>query len=328
LDPWRIPTNLVHSALIGFTAVRGFQSLLASWKPWQNNQLGEAPNQAYFWAQEGMPSWHFMAAPSPDATNQIRKLSALVLKDVNPILETNKPKFGTFVSAPGGLGLAWHGIPWFSPHLSPAATGGMPFIFAGFSPVRSTNRPAPPELWPQIYGPSNLVYYDWELTGPCVDGMSQMAQMLRIVFDRARLTHSSGLVWLKALEPKLGNATSAIFQLSPTHLSFTRSSSVGFTDPELQVIMDWLESPSFPIGLHTFVAPPPPPMTHPRGGASVPASRRPGGASVPASSRGPGGASGGQAGASRSNPSGGTPIARPGFRPPPRIPTTRSGTNG
>jgi hypothetical protein len=42
----------------------------------------------------------------------------------------------------------------------------------------------------------------------------------------------------------------------PAQLDFTRQSTVGFNALELHLLADWLESPQFPHGLHTFLAPP------------------------------------------------------------------------
>src|SRR5262249_12567173 len=79
MEPWNIPTNLIHDPLIGFMAIRGVRPLLEKFKPWNDLQLGTPPNQAFFWAQGGLPSMHFLAAPSVEASNQVRKLAELAL---------------------------------------------------------------------------------------------------------------------------------------------------------------------------------------------------------------------------------------------------------
>ena len=38
-------------------------------------------------------------------------------------------------------------------------------------------------------------------------------------------------------------------------LIFARASMLGFSSVELQILVDWLASPEFPRGLHTFLAP-------------------------------------------------------------------------
>ena len=53
LEPWNIPTNLIHEPLVSFTAIQGIRPWLSSSKLWQGLQLGAPPNQLYLWAQNG-----------------------------------------------------------------------------------------------------------------------------------------------------------------------------------------------------------------------------------------------------------------------------------
>ena len=120
---------------------------------------------------------------------------------------------------------------------------------------------------------TNLVYYDWELTEPRIEAWIYLAQTLRLVTRHAQMPpkgHAQN--WLMALAPKLGNCVTAGALTAPNQLSFTRTSSFGFTALELQLLADWLESPDFPRGLHSLNAEPDPRLyqTAPRppGGAS------------------------------------------------------------
>ena len=278
LEPWNIPTNLIHEPLIGFMAIRGIRPWVEAFKPWNDLQLGTAPNQAFFWAQSGRPSgfWgpsgpphlHFMALPSADASNQVHTLGEFVLHDINPIIATTK--LGSFQRMTNSQRLVWRGIPWFSPTLDYVDSAGNPFIIGGFFPNSLTNRPVPAGLLQQVYGPTNLVWYDWEITQACVDGLTQLAQMSRNVLGRARLTQTASLLWLHAISPKLANTVTAGNIRDATRLSVTRNSSMGFTGAELQILADWLESPAFPRGLHTLVAPPPRPIGGRQGTNAVP----------------------------------------------------------
>ncbi len=260
IEAWNIPTNLIHDPLIGFAAVRGIRPWLESFKPWKELQLGTPPNQAFFWAQGGAPFLHFLAAPSAAASNQVNKLSELVLRDLNPILATNgwpRSAFGRRTNSPG---LVWRGVPYFSPDLDYADCRSSRFLFAGLAPDQLTNRPAPAGLFHYLEASPELVAYDWENTRPCLDGWTQMGQLARHMLCRARMPYTAGLAWLTALSPKLGNSITTVELTSPTQLCFVRSSTVGFTGAELQLLADWLESLEFPCGLHTFTAPVPPPM--------------------------------------------------------------------
>src|SRR5205085_5061414 len=44
LDPWNVPTNLIHDPLSGFMAIRGSRLMLRTSKPWDELRLGEPPN--------------------------------------------------------------------------------------------------------------------------------------------------------------------------------------------------------------------------------------------------------------------------------------------
>jgi hypothetical protein len=113
----------------------------------------------------------------------------------------------------------------------------------------------PHELLQQFSASKDLLWYDWEITQPCLEGLTQVAQLARHVIARARMTDTLGLHWLIAISSKLASSGTAVRVLDPTRLSVTRNSTVGLTAAELQIFADWLESPDFPHGLHTFLAP-------------------------------------------------------------------------
>ena len=260
MEAWNIPTNLIHDPLIGFAAVRGIRPWLKPFKPWQDLQLGTPPNQAYFWAQYGMPNKHFMAAPSAETSNQLNKLSEFVLRELNPILATNAIRMGTFVRPTNSLGVAWQGLPLFTPRLDYADSGSNRFLVAGLARGWTTNWPAPDGLFQRLETSPNLVAYDWEYTKPCLEGWIRMGQLAQHAFSLPRLNDTAGLAWLVALPPRLTNSITVVELSSPSRLSLARTSSAGFTGAELEILADWLESFEFPRGLHTFTAPPPPPL--------------------------------------------------------------------
>jgi hypothetical protein len=158
-------------------------------------------------------------------------------------------------------GLGWHGMPYFSPSLRSIYSDGSPYMLAGFFHNRLTNRPLPAPLLPQVYSSTNLLLYDWEGSDECLHGLASMTQLVRGLLRRPSLSQSPGLAWLLAVQPKLGNAATSIKLESPKQLSLSRNSTIGFTAVELELLGDWLESPQFPRGLHTFLAPYTPPHT-------------------------------------------------------------------
>ncbi|HXP62205.1 MAG TPA: hypothetical protein VN829_17040, partial [Dongiaceae bacterium] len=256
LEPWTLPAPLVMGQITSFTAVRGFEPWLASLKAWQDAHLGAAPNQAFFWALQGLPVLSFFAAPQPDASNQVSRLSTLVLEKGGPWFATNPA--AKFQKAKDLNGLTWKGVPSIEPFLRSAAVGTGRFVFAGlFTASGDTNssRPLPGSLVKHLQSRAELVAYSWELTGPRVKDWNRIGQTLRMVAQKPQLP-SLPLLWLNAASPQLWPSVTEVTQTSPRQLSLERRSSLGMTAVELQLFADWLESPQFPHGLHTLIAPP------------------------------------------------------------------------
>jgi hypothetical protein len=204
-----------------------------------------------------------MAAPSPEASNQVVKLSDIILTNINPIAATNRMKLGTFEPLEDGPGVKWTGFALIQPTVYYTSFSGTSFIVAGLSARNPTNSPTPAELLQQLDAGTNLVFYDWEFTGRCAEGLATMSQLARNVLSRGRLTYTTGLHWLIAASPKLGNSVTGIKLVSPTHLNLSRVSTIGLSGVEMNLLIDWLESPDFPSGLHSFRAPEPPPPPQP-----------------------------------------------------------------
>ena len=129
---------------------------------------------------------------------------------------------------------------------------------AGFSADRMTAEPLPESLLPQFIGATNVVCYDWEMTGEAIQSLTPAFQILRSMFNRARLEPDPAISWFMTVRLMLGNCATTWSLPSPTRLSMSRTSGIGFTATELQLLMDWLQSPMFPHGLNTFTAPRPP----------------------------------------------------------------------
>jgi hypothetical protein len=78
------------------------------------------------------------------------------------------------------------------------------------------------------------------------------------------------MAWHKSAGLKLGNSITMTTKTGPAQISFVRSSSIGLTAVELNLLADWLESPRFPVGLHSFLAPPEAVVTRPAPGPAKP----------------------------------------------------------
>jgi hypothetical protein len=152
------------------------------------------------------------------------------------------------------------------PFLESATLNEGEFITAGFGPTASTRHPMPLELLPQIMGTTNLVAYDWELTGPRLDDLLYITQIMRAAVHRPQLPTSGYFIpWFDAIALRLGNSGMTVTMNAPNQLSFVRTSTLGFSALELHFLADWLESPQFPVGLHTLLAPPDQPIHLPAG---------------------------------------------------------------
>jgi hypothetical protein len=261
MEPWNIPTNLIHDPLVGFSAIRGFRPWLKTFKPWNDLGLGTPPNQAFFWVQAGAPLFHFFILPSAEASNQVSKLAQFAVDKLNPLLRSNR--VGTFQIPPDRPGLSWHGFPVISPTLGLADSGDDHFIVGGFWRNGMTNRPAPASMSAQVCSITNLVWYDWEQSHPCMGGLLDDEELCRQAFGLQRMARTSGMYWLLFLAPALGNSVTTMTLTAPNRLSFARYSTVGFTGFELSLLADWLESVEFPRGLYTFTAPKPAPGASP-----------------------------------------------------------------
>jgi hypothetical protein len=62
---------------------------------------------------------------------------------------------------------------------------------------------------------------------------------------------SASVNWLRTVKDRLGNSTTHVTLSAPNQLTFDRRSSIGFTGAELNLLVDWLESPQFPIGFYS-----------------------------------------------------------------------------
>ncbi len=260
LPPWEIPTKLIHGPLTSFTAARGLAPWLAVMPAWQKLGLAPPPDQAYLWSQSGGPFQTYFAAPLPSASNQLWQLTSRLVRNANPWLAANAQGNFSWVTNPGRL--VWNDAFLISPWLAPISANQRDYVIGGLYAIMPGDLD-PPSVAVQhvILNTTNLVYYQTELTGTRVEDSLFMTQLFRVVFHKAQLPPAAAAtVWLKHTEPLLDASTTAMTQTGPAQLDFTRQSTIGLNALELHLLADWLESPQFPHGLHTFLAPPDPRM--------------------------------------------------------------------
>ena len=256
LEPWNVPTNLIHGPLVGFTAVRGVKPWLTSLKKFGFEPPIPWPNQFYSWTLGGFPLEMFFAAPLPDASNQVNRLAETLIQKVNPWLATNGT--GRIEPLPMTNGVWWSGLPMMQAFLQSVHSSDGDFVLGGLVPYNPTNQPIPAELLQAISSQTNLIAYQWEITQPGLETWLLLGQTLRLAFEQAQFPPTSAsMAWLKSAALKLGNTVTFATRTGPAQIAFVRHSNLGLTSLELHLLVDWLESPQFPRGLHTLLAPPP-----------------------------------------------------------------------
>jgi hypothetical protein len=250
LEPWNIPTNLVGADFVAFTAIRGLKPVLQSSEKWTRLQAGPPPDQLYIWALRSFPMQTYFAAPLPDASNAVSRIRDWVIERNIPAVLKNP--WASFEKSKTFNGISWRGFPFFSPFLQSVTTNRDSFVFGGFFVPDPAAGLCPPELSEAILSNPNLVYYDWDLTGPRVEQLIQLGQGIRLVTGAPQLPGDSvSFAWLKALIPRIDVCGTRILQTGPARMSFSRKSTLGLSATELHLLADWLESPEFPRGLYS-----------------------------------------------------------------------------
>jgi len=238
--------------LTSFTAIRGIAPWLSSLKAWANLKIGRSPNQLFIWALEGPTVQTYFAAPQAEASKQVSMLSDLVLQKGGTVFPTNP--IGKFDRAEDSNGLQWKGFPIVMPFVKSISNNAGEFVFGGFFQPDINLSPPPAALLEQM-APTNLVCYDWEITGLRSEEWVYLSQVVRVASSHAQMRiELPGERWLTSAARKLGNCGTVVKLTAPNQLTFIRNSGVGFTAIELHLLADWLESPQFPFGLHSFAS--------------------------------------------------------------------------
>lgn len=251
LEPWKIPTNTVMEPINSFTCAQGIAPLLKKFKGFSQLQLKNPPSQICLWAQSTMPVQSFMTMPIADPTNVINDIAARLPALVKAHITND---VGNFLWVSNRSEWLWAGLPLLLPHVRPLKEPGGEFLYAGLFALAKSNT-APAELFGQVLGRANLVYYDWEITQERLAQMRHITQLYDIIMKRTLpTTNHTAFRWTRDIEPFLGNSITEVSLASPKELSFVRNSHIGFTGFELMMFTRWVESAGFPL---RYVPPPP-----------------------------------------------------------------------
>lgn len=253
LDTWLAPTNLIKGPISSFTAFRGFRPFLEG-NSWLKYYLFDpVPNQLFSWSMPISGSHFFTAFPRPGVGFWLQtsgpdvpsKSLAWLTNYARGLIEYNKEHNG----------LAWRPMPMFAPILEAKQDASSEYLlFRTGGPLPPVGRKPPEELFLKLT--NNVVYYDWEVTEQKVTQWFLLAQSLRMTFWHQQIWRDSpSTKFLVAAAPKLRPTATEITRSSDTTFAIARRSDTGFTAVELHILADWLESPDFPKGFHTFMAP-------------------------------------------------------------------------
>jgi hypothetical protein len=238
---WQTPAELVSSPLASFTAGQNIAAFLNLNPIFSRLDDNPFTNQFYVWALSEMPLLTYMAWPAANATNALEKLSTNAPAAFNPGLQQFN---GTKLVWQAKLGkLVLLNLRVLSPSLEAVQAKTGEFLFAGFFPRLRMIKPAPDELWKQIRGRADLVYYDWDSTSLRL----QQWRLLGRVLSRPRMPTEDMMEamdienkWLKELDPFAGNTITEITRVAPNELSMVRNSPLGLTGIELFLLSEWL----------------------------------------------------------------------------------------
>jgi len=273
IPSWDIPTCVIDQPCSSITVCRGFPQVLLSAESWRGLHVGAPPDQVIAWALQGQYMMTYLISKVPNADETVSLVSNLVMQSQSAWFASND--LGGFRALQPSGGIEWSGLPYMWPFLRTLETNKQTFVLGGTWTWADPVDPVSSNFFDKALGPRGVVYYDWERTDQRIPQWLYMSQFVRHVCNQPQLPFkSAALLWLKAVSPVMTDAITRIEVTGPNILSFLRTSDVSFTAIELHLLADWLESPTFPTGLGTFVAPPrePPPEETSGAGTNSPPS--------------------------------------------------------
>lgn len=263
LDEWQIPTELVRDPIIGFTAARGLEALFTGWFRELGLPTDSPPNQAFLWVGAAFPVQVLAAAPTTAAEKVLQSAAAVFPARFNAALgAANAGTLELLTNAAGEVALRWTDIPPFvTPFLTVATNGAQTHLVAGLYPNSAPpGAPAPTGLFEHLTRQTNLIYYEWEFTGPRTYSWRASLNILRHFFQKPRLSADTAAVaFLNSLTNHPANTVTELRLADSHRLALVREGPFALSSLELLWLAHWLESPEFPFRLRI---PEPPPDTH------------------------------------------------------------------
>lgn len=253
-SPWQPPKNLVSEPLVSFTTGQDVEPFLRSNASLAGMAADPFSGEFFCWAVGDMPLQTYAAWPVPNASQKLPEEESRLLATFNPKfarLDHSKLIWNSRLS-----NIHWSKTSIMLPTLMASHEDGVDYFLAGLFPLSPHARPVPSDLWRQFDGRTDLVYYDWERTGPRLQQWRILSELLPILpvktGNSVQRTPAYMIVdnWLAGLAPRLGTTVTQITQKSPRELALQRSSPFLFTSVELMWLSHWLtDTPSGPVNL-------------------------------------------------------------------------------
>jgi hypothetical protein len=287
-QPWRIPIDTLRDPLVSFTAGQNLSLLLKETKQFAGLGIHPLANQIFSWAHEDLPFQTFLAIPTENATKVFDDLSVKLPARFNADLKaTDNGELRLMAAAKSKVAtvrqkLIWQGLPIIVPEMRAIREKAGEFLFLATFPMAPRTNAVPAELIAQVDHRTNLVYYDWELTGPRLQQWRMLSELLPLFPKMSARSHGpanktasankpttskrNALIvqerWFTAVAPLLGNTATEITRTGPNELTFVRKSQLGLTGLELVLLGHWLTQ-STPQQIYHPAPPPQAPVASP-----------------------------------------------------------------
>ena len=243
---WEIPTRTITEPLASFTAARGAGLLTAKPIP-HAARAQHGPTTSSSRGRSRAPSSSRFFSVKVDAPKEAIAGLAKRIGDFKKTGGKGEKFIGQVVHDAKKPELTWGNVPLFAPYVTVGNSDDKGYIVGGVFPPDPVKKPIPAELLAEFTGKENLVYYNWEITGPRLEKWNLLIQFAAILSDRREqlVNDTKGIEFLTALRPKLGN-TITDATIDGNRLTITRKSQLGLSALELSLLSRWLDNPRFP----------------------------------------------------------------------------------
>jgi hypothetical protein len=255
-QPWRVPTELVFDPLISFSAGNDVAPFLNPMPPLEHLEANPLTNQFCVWALGEMVLETYAAWPVNDASNALKRLITEAPAALDPALQKFDGSQVLWLAKQRLL--VWSKRQLINPYVEVAPKEQGQYLLGGLFPWAHETTLAPQELWQQFQGRTNLVFYDWEVSGSRLQQWRLLSQLLPLLPTNKPVNPtlvksiSTGKNrkpptsieenWLADLSSMLGRAETVteISRTAPNRLTLVRNAPIGLSSLEMVLLSHWL----------------------------------------------------------------------------------------